>query len=169
MPWIKLPSVSLVSGQKTVTINSGITTNVKVGDAVLIGTFTIVEIAGVFANQLQLKENWPHDTQANVTASIVPTFGDFNQAVEQIRNIATTTQGNMAAMEKWWSEFGSVTFKDYAGNNHQVKTAKEMEKQFDALMPDIEATFMADCATFCRSQRTMAKHIHSFFMLSEQI
>jgi hypothetical protein len=130
MTWTILNSVTLTSGSKVVAVSSGLTTNIKVGDALILEDFSLVEIAGVFSGQLELKDNWTDATRTNVKAKVVPTFGDFNDAVEKIRQLTQSTINNYEAMEEWWTQEGSVTFVDYEGNEHTVLTAKEMEKQW---------------------------------------
>ena len=134
MSWTRLTSISVTNGSAIVTVNSGSTINIKVGDALLIGGFDLVEIEGVFANQLQLGSNWNHATQSNVAAAIVPTFGDFNHAVEEIRKLRQATTDNLEAMEQWWTKpEGSVVFQSYDGKQFEARSVQQMEKDVSEL------------------------------------
>ncbi len=134
MSWTRLTSISVTNGSAIVTVNSGSTINIKVGDALLIGGFDLVEIEGVFANQLQLGSNWNHATQSNVAAAIVPTFGDFNHAVEEIRKLRQATTDNLEAMEQWWTKpEGSVVFQSYDGQQFEARSVQQMEKDVSEL------------------------------------
>lgn len=162
MSWTRLTSISVTNGSAIVTVNSGSTINIKVGDALLIGGFDLVEIEGVFANQLQLGSNWNHATQFNVAAAIVPTFGDFNHAVEEIRKLRQATTDNLDAMEQWCTKpEGSVVFQSYDGKQFEARSVQQMEKDVaeieeraESMMTDInawgfartEADMMADRA-----------------------
>ncbi|HGS4460720.1 TPA: pyocin knob domain-containing protein [Vibrio metschnikovii] len=87
MSWIQLTSVTATNNSNVIVVNTGSTVGIKVGDALLLAGFDLVEIEGVFANQLQLRKPWAHATQSSVQAVVVPTFGDFNNAVEEVRNL----------------------------------------------------------------------------------
>lgn len=147
MTWINLSSVSVANGSTTVTINSGLTTNVKVGDALLIGNEAPVEISGVFATQLILRSNWPNPTATNAAAAVMPTSGEFTTATQALREATNVTQGNFAEMEKWWTELGTVTFKAYDNSEHEVRTAKQMDADVQAtqdnMVANIEANMVA--------------------------
>ncbi|ALR15721.1 hypothetical protein [Vibrio natriegens] len=147
MSWINLSSVTVSNGSKTVTINSGLTTNVKVGDALLIGNEAPVEISGVFASQLILRSNWPNPTVTNAAAAVMPTSGEFTTATQALREATNVTQGNFAEMEKWWTELGTVTFKAYDNTEHEVRTAKQMDEEVqqtqDDMVANIEANMVA--------------------------
>ncbi|MDG2882092.1 hypothetical protein P7M59_29830, partial [Vibrio parahaemolyticus] len=69
----------------------------------------------------------------------VPTFGNFNTATQALRQATTVTQGNFAAMEKWWTDYGFVTFKAYDNTEHVVRTAKEMDKAVKALETGLDS------------------------------
>lgn len=127
MPWINLSSVSVANGSTTVTINSGLTANVKVGDALLIGNEAPVEISGVFATQLILRNGWPNPTATNAEAAVMPTSGEFTTATQALREATNVTQGNFAEMEKWWTQLGTVKFKSYDNTEHEVRTAQQMD------------------------------------------
>lgn len=127
MTWINLSSVTVSNGSKTVTVNSGLTTNVKVGDALLIGNDAPVEISSVFASQLILRSNWPNPTVTNAAAAVMPTSGEFTTATQALREATNVTQGNFAEMEKWWTQLGTVKFKAYDNTEHEVRTAQQMD------------------------------------------
>lgn len=128
MAWIQLPSISIQNGSKVVAINNGASlTSVKPGDALLIESHDIQEIEGVFANQLTLKNTWLNATQTGVKSVVIPTFGDFNSAVEALREATATCHGNFSAMETWLTEMGEVTFKSFDGTEHAVKTLQQAQ------------------------------------------
>lgn len=140
MSWTRLTSITANNGSNIITVNSGSTTNIKVGDALLVEGFDLVEIEGVFASQLQTKTTWKAPTQSNVSAAVVPTFGDFNNAVEEIRKLRQVTTDNLDAMEKWGTQSnGTVTFQSYNGDTVEVRTAQEMDssvKQIEQVAKD---------------------------------
>ncbi|EPP4068005.1 hypothetical protein ACUOE0_003451 [Vibrio vulnificus] len=135
MTWINLPSVSVQSGSKTVTVSNAQTTHIKVGDALLIGNYQPVEISGVFATQLTLRENWSNAAQTNVVAVVMPTSGDFVTATKVLKEATETTRSNFAALEKWATQMGTVEFKGQDNTPHTGRTFKQM----DADVADLEA------------------------------
>lgn len=87
MSWIQLTSVTATNNSNVIVVNTGSTVGIKAGDALLLAGFDLVEVEGVFATQLQLRKPWAYATQSSVQAVVVPTFGDFNNAVEEVRNL----------------------------------------------------------------------------------
>lgn len=133
MTWINLPSVSVQSGSKTVTVSNAQTTNIKVGDALLIGNYQPVEISGVFATQLTLRENWSNANQNHVVAVVMPTSGDFVTATKVLKEATETTRSNFAALEKWATQMGTVEFKGQDNTPHTGRTFKQMDEDVKAL------------------------------------
>ncbi|KYN90558.1 hypothetical protein ATY35_09715 [Vibrio cidicii] len=133
MTWINLPSVSVQSGSKTVTVSNAQTTHIKAGDALLIGNYQPVEISGVFATQLTLRENWSNATQTNVVAVVMPTSGDFVTATKVLKEATETTRSNFAALEKWATQMGTVEFKGQDNTTHTGRTFKQMDEDVKAL------------------------------------
>ncbi|MCU8386264.1 hypothetical protein OC514_17960 [Vibrio vulnificus] len=127
MTWITLPSVSVQNGSKIVTVNNTQTTNIKVGDALLIGNYQPVEIAGVFATQLSLRTNWSNAAQANASAVVLPTFGDFNAATQALRQATQVTQGNFKTLEDWGTKLGNITFEGQDNSKHTARTLLQMD------------------------------------------
>lgn len=127
MTWINLPSVSVQSGSKTVTVSNVQTTHIKVGDALLIGNYQPVEISGVFATQLTLRENWSNATQTNVVAVVMPTSDDFVTATKVLKEAIDKTRSNFAALEKWATQMGTVEFKGQDNTPHTGRTFKQMD------------------------------------------
>ncbi|WP_447040756.1 phage head spike fiber domain-containing protein [Vibrio parahaemolyticus] len=127
MSWITLTSVTATNGQKTVAVNSGSTATIKIGDALKIGAFDIYEIEGVFANQLTLRDAWAHATQTNAKAVVVPTFGDFNAAVEAMRSLTEIAVSNLTALEQWGTQTGTVNFQGQDGETHTARTLLQMD------------------------------------------
>ncbi|EOS8554889.1 hypothetical protein ACNPP3_004165 [Vibrio vulnificus] len=127
MTWITLPSVSVQNGSKIVTVNNTQTTNIKVGDALLIGNYQPVEIAGVFATQLSLRTNWSNAAQANASAVVLPTFGDFNAATQALRQATQVTQGNFKTLEDWGTKLGNITFEGQDNSKHNARTLLQMD------------------------------------------
>ncbi|HDY7853810.1 TPA: hypothetical protein RQK38_002480 [Vibrio vulnificus] len=133
MTWITLPSVSVQNGSKIVTVNNTQTTNIKVGDALLIGNYQPVEIAGVFATQLSLRTNWSNAAQANASAVVLPTFGDFNAATQALRQATQVTQGNFKTLEDWGTKLGNVTFEGQDNSKHTARTLLQMDADVSEL------------------------------------
>lgn len=178
MSWTRLTSITANNGSNIITVNSGSTTNIKVGDALLVEGFDLVEIEGVFASQLQTKATWKAPTQSNVSAAVVPTFGDFNNAVEEIRKLRQVTTDNLDAMEKWWTQSnGTVTFQSYNGDTFEVRTAQEMdssvkqieeaglesiaemESQAQAIMTDVTSFSYARTEADVEAEREAARQV----------
>ncbi|WP_341851279.1 hypothetical protein [Vibrio vulnificus] len=133
MTWITLPSVSVQNGSKIVTVNNTQTTNIKVGDALLIGNYQPVEIAGVFATQLSLRTNWSNAAQANASAVVLPTFGDFNAATQALRQATQVTQGNFKTLEDWGTKLGNITFEGQDNSKHSARTLLQMDADVSEL------------------------------------
>ncbi|EHU9453511.1 hypothetical protein KZY44_001933 [Vibrio vulnificus] len=133
MTWITLPSVSVQNGSKIVTVNNTQTTNIKVGDALLIGNYQPVEIAGVFATQLSLRTNWSNAAQANASAVVLPTFGDFNAATQALRQATQVTQGNFKTLEDWGTKLGNITFEGQDNSKHTARTLLQMDADVSEL------------------------------------
>ncbi|HDY7881509.1 hypothetical protein ABRZ83_18125 [Vibrio vulnificus] len=133
MTWITLPSVSVQNGSKIVTVNNTQTTNIKVGDALLIGNYQPVEIAGVFATQLSLRTNWSNAAQANASAVVLPTFGDFNAATQALRQATQVTQGNFKTLENWGTKLGNITFEGQDNSKHTARTFLQMDADVSEL------------------------------------
>lgn len=133
MTWITLPSVSVQNGSKIVTVNNTQTTNIKVGDALLIGNYQPVEIAGVFATQLSLRTNWSNAAQANASAVVLPTFGDFNAATQALRQATQVTQGNFKTLEDWGTKLGKITFEGQDNSKHTARTLLQMDADVSEL------------------------------------
>lgn len=134
MSWVQLTSVTATSGSKVVAINSSDAVGIKVGDALLIAGFDLVEIEGVFASQLQLRKPWSHATQSSVQAVVVPTFGDFNNAVAEIRKLKSNTASNLEALEAWGTQTGTVVFKGEDGEEHTARTMQQMDADAAAMI-----------------------------------
>ncbi|WP_243033019.1 hypothetical protein [Vibrio cincinnatiensis] len=134
MSWVQLTSVTATSGSKVVAINSSDAVGIKVGDALLIAGFDLVEIEGVFASQLQLRKPWSHATQSSVQAVVVPTFGDFNNAVAEIRKLKSNTASNLEALEAWGTQTGTVVFKGEDGEEHTARTMQQMDADVTAMI-----------------------------------
>ncbi|ELK2254843.1 hypothetical protein JS87_22525 [Vibrio vulnificus] len=133
MTWITLPSVSVQNGSKIVTVNNTQTTHIKVGDALLIGNYQPVEIAGVFATQLSLRTNWSNAAQTNASAVVLPTFGDFNAATQALRQATQVTQGNFKTLEDWGTKLGNITFEGQDNSKHTARTLLQMDADVSEL------------------------------------
>ncbi|XAG86535.1 hypothetical protein MRM63_15615 [bacterium 19MO03SA05] len=137
MSWVQLTSVTATSGSKVVAINSSDAVGIKVGDALLIAGFDLIEIEGVFASQLQLRKPWSHATQSSVQAVVVPTFGDFNNAVAEIRKLKSNTASNLGALEAWGTQTGTVVFKGEDGEEHTARTLQQMDADASAIFASL--------------------------------
>lgn len=126
MGWQTL-TVTASSGSKTVSVVSGSTANIKVGDALQVGAFSLCEITGVYAGQLTIKDNWSNATQTGASASVIPTFGDFNTAVSAINKLKLIINDNYQALNDWTTGDGEVTFTGLDGMTYTVKSASAME------------------------------------------
>ncbi|MGF1775911.1 hypothetical protein [Vibrio nomapromontoriensis] len=134
MPWLHLPSVTATQGSVTVNVSGAFDTHsIQVGDGLLIGQFALVEIADIHSQQLTLKAAWPNVTQTHRPAAIIPTAADFQLAANMLREAMTTTHGNYAAMERWWTENADIEFTAYDSSKHKVRSAKKMDSEAKAL------------------------------------
>lgn len=134
MSWIKLTSVTAKNGSKIVAVNSGSTSGISMGDALKIGAFDIYEIEGVFADQLSLRQPWSNATQTNAAAAVVPTFGDFNNAVKAMMELTEVSASNLTAIEHWGTQPGTVTFKGKNGETHEARTMQQMDADVSAMI-----------------------------------
>ncbi|MGU3163602.1 hypothetical protein [Vibrio cholerae] len=125
MTWSRIASVNVTEGSKIVTVSSGTTLAINQGDALSLAGFDLAEIEGVFAEQLLLAKPWASASLSDVPAVIVPTFGNFNDAVREIRMLREATVNNYSEMERFWTEPGEVTFKSYNAQEFTFKTAKQ--------------------------------------------
>lgn len=134
MSWIQLTSVTATNNSNVIVVNTGSTVGIKSGDALLLAGFDLVEVEGVFATQLQLRKPWAYATQSSVQAVVVPTFGDFNNAVEEIRKLRTATTSNLEALEAWGAQMGTVTFKGDDGEERVARTLQQMDADVSAMI-----------------------------------
>ncbi|MBM4876527.1 hypothetical protein HYO45_13155 [Vibrio parahaemolyticus] len=139
MSWITLPLVGIDNGKRQVSIEGASTANINIGDALQIGNYELAEISGIYSDSLELKNNWTNPSVVSGRAVVVPTFGNFNTATQALRQATTVTQGNFAAMEKWGTDYGFVTFKAYDNTEHVVRTAKEMDKAVKAIETGLDS------------------------------
>ncbi|HAS6055310.1 TPA: hypothetical protein I7122_21495 [Vibrio vulnificus] len=118
-----LLKVRLTTDSDIVAIEAGTTVSVSPGDA-LMSSLGLVEILEKHANQLVLREPWVGATQSE-ECKVLPTWGDFNQAVREIRLLREATTNNYGEMEAFWTKLGEVTFKSYSDEEFTFKTARQ--------------------------------------------
>ena len=128
--WTSL-KIKLSKDSRIVSITSGSTSNIKPSDALLLSTNWLIEIAEVHAKEIVLREPW-RSSNETVDAKVIPTSGDFNQAVREIRLLREVTADNYSAMESFWTKLGSVTFKSYEDEQFTFKTARQLTENLSA-------------------------------------
>ncbi|EKA7356428.1 hypothetical protein OL322_003957 [Vibrio vulnificus] len=118
-----LLKVRLTNDSDIVAVEAGTTVSVSPGDA-LMSSLGLVEILEKHANQLVLRSPWVGATQSE-ECKVLPTWGNFNQAVREIRLLREATTNNYGEMEAFWTRLGEVTFKSYSDEEFTFKTARQ--------------------------------------------
>ncbi|EJA3103235.1 hypothetical protein MWT34_002352 [Vibrio vulnificus] len=118
-----LLKVRLTNDSDIVAVEAGTTVSVSPGDA-LMSSLGLVEILEKHANQLVLRSPWVGATQSE-ECKVLPTWGNFNQAVREIRLLREATTNNYGEMEAFWTRLGEVTFKSNSDEEFTFKTARQ--------------------------------------------
>tara|TARA_Y100000310_G_scaffold345868_1_gene472067 strand:+ start:38334 stop:41243 length:2910 start_codon:yes stop_codon:yes gene_type:complete len=133
-------SINILNGQDVAEITSAEPINtIQKGDFLVISGFPPVEILQAYKNGqgerfIELLKPWPHTSQANQPAIVIPTTVDYREAVEALRAANTLVSDNKKAMGDWQTNMGTVTFKDKDGNDVVVKTLRQIEADNQAQM-----------------------------------
>ncbi|TMP19078.1 hypothetical protein CWC02_08400 [Pseudoalteromonas sp. S2721] len=133
-------SINILNGQDVAEITSAEPINtIQKGDFLVINGFPPVEILQAYKNGqgerfIELLKPWPHTSQANQPAIVIPTTVDYREAVEALRAANTLVSDNKKAMGEWQTNMGTVTFKDKDGNDVVVKTLRQIEADNQAQM-----------------------------------
>lgn len=133
-------SINISNGQDVAEILSQEAINtIRKGDFLVIGSFPPVEILQAYKNGqgerfIELLKPWPHTSQANQPAIVIPTTVDYREAVEALQAANTLVSDNKKAMGEWQTNMGTVTFKDKDGNDVVVKTLRQIEADNQAQM-----------------------------------
>lgn len=136
--------VSINNGSRDVVINSGeLPQNISVGDFLCIGQFAPMEINRVYFNDnntpfIELVELWENENQASQPAIVIPTTVEFRETAHALKAANTLVNDNTQAMQTWQTKLGEVEFKNIDGTVTTVKTLKQMESEFNALMARLE-------------------------------
>ncbi|NNN44719.1 MULTISPECIES: hypothetical protein [unclassified Vibrio] len=163
--WSKL-GIKLKNNSNIADVMSGSTLTVKAGDALLVSN-SLLEIVEVHANQLILRTKW-EQADDELTCSVIPTYGDFNQAVREIRLLRENTANNISALEAWGTQTGTVTFKGEDGEEHTARTLQQMdadvveiEERANQLFTDISAFGYARSQADMEAERAANKALYA--------
>ena len=147
MTWFTALQVSITNGTVVVTVNSGESiANVQPGDALIVGSFSPVEIKRAYINGaseqlIELVGSWNDSTQTTVAARVFPTSGDFAAAVSALKNATKVTSDNFKALESFGTQpSGTVDFVNQDGSIQTVKSAKQMEKDHANRLAQVDAS-----------------------------
>ncbi|MCE2597193.1 hypothetical protein K6Y31_20680 [Motilimonas cestriensis] len=115
--WFSFTSAAVTSGAKEVTVTGADAYAIRGHDALLISGFPPVEIAAaVNANTLVLRQPWPYDT-ATAEASVLPTFGDFNNAIANVKNVGDFANKFLMQLHHWMTTTNpTAPIEDPVGN-----------------------------------------------------
>ncbi|MCG3726325.1 hypothetical protein [Vibrio cincinnatiensis] len=127
--------IKLKNNSNIADVMSGSILTVKAGDALLVSN-SLLEIVEVHANQLILRTKW-EQADDELTCSVIPTFGDFNQAVREIRLLRENTANNISALEAWGTQTGTVVFKGEDGEEHTARTLQQMDADASAIFASL--------------------------------
>jgi hypothetical protein len=131
--WYASDSFSVSNGQTLVSVSDGSDlSDIQEGDALVLAGNPPVEIEAVGSSTLSLADTWQYASVTNQTGWVIPTAGSFDAATSALRNSVTQTADMYAAMESWGSDLGTVTFTDYQGTDHTVKTLRQMEADYNS-------------------------------------
>lgn len=133
-------SINISNGRDVAEVISQEAINtIQKGDFLVISGFPPVEILQAYKNGqgerfIELLKPWPHTSQSNQPAIVIPTTVDYREAVEALRAANTLVSDNKKAMSDWQTNMGTVTFKDKDGNDVVVKTLRQIEADNQAQM-----------------------------------
>ena len=133
-------SINISNGRDVAEVISQEAINtIQKGDFLVISGFPPVEILQAYKNGqgerfIELLKPWPHTSQSNQPAIVIPTTVDYREAVEALRAANTLVSDNKKAMSDWQTNMGTVTFKDKDGNDVFVKTLRQIEADNQAQM-----------------------------------
>ena len=146
MAWFRATQASIANGASVVTVDSGEDiSNIKAGDALIVGSFAPVEIKRAYIDGsdnklIELVIAWGDSTQTTVPARVVPTAGDFNNAVTVLNNATVVTQDNFKTMDDWGSQpTGNVTFTAADGVTYSVRSMQQMDADVQSAVDNADA------------------------------
>lgn len=135
--------VTINNGSNQAVINSAESTEIiQYGDFLVVGDFAPVQINRTYTNTnnlpvIELVKPWRNSSQATQPAIVIPTTVNFKDTVTALKNANTLINDNMKAMQDWQTKEGLVAFSNIDGTETVVKTLKQMELDFLALLEDI--------------------------------
>ncbi|MDQ2107596.1 MULTISPECIES: hypothetical protein [unclassified Vibrio] len=138
--------IKLEKDNRVAIIISGSTSKIKPFDALLLRANQLIEIAEVHAQEIVLREPWPSPSET-LDAKVIPTSGDFNQAVREIRLLRENTANNISALEAWGTQTGTVTFKGEDGEEHTARTLQQMDADASAIFASLGSAASRDVMT----------------------
>jgi len=132
--------VTINNGFNTAVINSGESTdNIQNGDFLVVGNFAPIQINRTYVNSnnlpvIELVKPWRNSSQSTQPAIVIPTTVNFKDTVTALKNANTLINDNMKAMQDWQTQTGEVEFSNIDGTQTTVKTLKQMELDFYAML-----------------------------------
>ncbi|MBB1307302.1 hypothetical protein [Pseudoalteromonas sp. SR43-5] len=132
--------LSINNGKNSAVINSDeAPEQVQYGDFLVVGDFAPAQINRTYVNTdnlhvIELVKPWRNSNQLNQPAIVIPTTVNFKDTVNALKDANTLINDNMQAMQDWQTKEGQVTFSNLDGTQTAVKTLKQMELEFNALL-----------------------------------
>lgn len=139
MAFITSPSVSVLNGNKTVSVSGNVDlSSVDEGWAVQIGTNKLVEASSGTApnssgiSTLTLYESWQNGNVTAATMEIIPNSGYQIALAKRIKSIADRTVDVMQLQHDYASQLGQVTATDPETNEqHTYNTLRQNQQSLD--------------------------------------
>ena len=145
--------VTINNGSNAAVINSEESTdNIQNGDFLVVGDFAPAQINRTYVNSnnlpvIELVKPWRNSSQSTQPAIVIPTTVNFKDTVTALRNANTLINDNMKSMQDWQTQTGEVEFSNVDGTKTVVKTLKQMELEFNALLAQFGGALPTDPTT----------------------
>ena len=142
--------VSIDNGKNSAVISSDdVPDQVQYGDFLVVGDFAPAQINRTYVNTdnlhvIELVKPWRNSNQLNQPAIVIPTTVNFKDTVNALKDANTLINDNMQAMQDWQTKEGQVTFSNLDGTQTAVKTLKQMELEFNALLAQFGGSLPTD-------------------------
>lgn len=134
--------VSVANGHRSVLINSNESTeNINRGDFLVIASHNFIEEIGTTLitesgqNFIELLRDWDGESIVNESAIVIPTTGNFKEAVEAIRTASDLLNNNTQSFHDWLTTEGEVTFSNTLLEPITLKTLPTLLDEIGANPP----------------------------------
>lgn len=146
--------VTINNGFNTAVIDSGESTdNIQNGDFLVVGDFAPTQINRTYVNSnnlpvIELVKPWRNSSQSTQPAIVIPTTVNFKDTVTALKNANTLINDNMKSMQDWQTQTGEVEFSNIDGTQTTVKTLKQMELDFYAMLETLANQIPSESGQF---------------------